>query len=164
MVRNWGGEGVERNFLPDESLVMRFGNFYLTSQRLVHYNAISSTFEFVHLGKFHISLGKGKVAQVLLVAFLVYFAATAVAGIFTIHTDPGLTIMGLSGIFMAFYGFVVFRRFYKDTYIIKPDGNGKKWVIRTASSEKGLSFALEVVKANNNFRNSALNPQYSVSS
>lgn len=156
MARNWGGDGIEKQFLPDEALIMRFGNFYLTNIRLGHYRTMGSTFEFLNLGEFEISQGHGKIVEGLLVAIMCLFAALAVSGLFTIYTDPGLSILGLAGIFQIFFGFSVFRKFYKDSYIIMPAVGGKRWIFRTASSERGLSFALEVAKANNSFRNSPI--------
>lgn len=164
MARNWGGEGIEKQFSPGESLVLRFGNFYLTNRRLGHYRTMNSTFEFIPLGEFEISEGHGTFVRAVFISLAVFFSAMALAGLFTIQTDPGFTIVGLVGTFQIFYGYNVLKRFYKDTYVVRSRKLGTKWLIRTTSTERGLTFALEVAKANNGFKRLGFTPPDSVSS
>ncbi len=164
MARNWGGDGVEKFLDSGESLELRFRNYYLTNRRLGHYKALKSTFDFVPLGDFDLVEGHGRVIEFSLISIMVFFASMAVLGLFTIHTDPGFTIIGAVGTFQVFYAYSLLRRWSKNSYIIKlRDGKGK-WLLRTFNSDQGLTFALEVLKANNAFRNLGHIHQDSVSS
>ncbi len=159
MARNWGGDGVEHSLDTDEYLLMRFGNYYLTNRRLGHYNTLKSVFEFIPLGYFDMTEGHGTLIEGVLISAIIIFSAVTIAGLFTIHTDPAFTIVGIVGTFQIFYAYNLIRRWSKDSYIIRFRGKSGKWILRTFNSEKGLSFALEVAKANNASGNVELNYQ-----
>ena len=164
MARNWGGDGIEKFLEPGESLELRFSNYYLTNRRLGHYKTLKSIYEFVPLGDFDMVEGHGRLIEFSLISIIILFASMAVLGLFTIFTDPVFTIIGVVGTFQVFYAYSLLRRWSRDSYLIKFRGEKGKWILRTFNSDRGLSFALEVVKANNAFRNLDRIHQDSISS
>ena len=164
MARNWGGDGIEKFLLPGETVQLRFANYYLTNRRLGHYRALSSTFEFVPLGEFDIREGHGKLVEWTLAIIMIFFLSSAVVAFFWFNTGPQVFLLVFAGVFQFFFGYTVLIRFYKDSYIVRQRNGGRKLIIRSFNTEQGLSFALEVVKANNAFLNIELSPQGSASS
>lgn len=149
MARHWGGDGISEFLAQDESLVMRFGNYFLTNKRLGHYRTLSSTFEFVPLGEFDVRKGHGKMIEGVLLTIMMIFLISAILTFLLYKNSQQTLLLIFTGAFQFYFGYTVLNRFYKDAYIVIQRNKRRKLIIRSFKLEQGLSFALEVVKANN---------------
>lgn len=150
MTRNWGGDGIEKFLEPDEKLLLRFSNYFLTNSRFGIYLPLSSNFEFLNLSEISLRERSGRSLMPAVAATLSGLSTLfAIAIILDPINIVGELISFSVVFFTAVYGLSILVKFNKDSYLVTSLNAKKSFKVRTFQSKEGLVFVEELVNAVN---------------
>lgn len=150
MARHWGGDGIEEFLGPGESVMMRWGNFFLTQSRLGIYLTLKSKFLLTELSDLSIRKNKRTKLRASFAGFGIILAI-----IFTIGelVQPAGLVQSVVTLFLGAFtivlGYGMLSSLDLDSYIVSSARYGKSWKIRTSGLENGLIFVDNLVNAIN---------------
>lgn len=149
MVRNWGGEGIEKFLGMNESVKLRFGDFFLTESRLGKYRTLSSTFEFTELSEISVEKYSGVVFPLLVsliawvglsISSLLLYLSYRQGLLETLFDQFGVLVFGANTYYIWSY-----RR--KNSFVVRSPNLRKNWKINTFRSKRGFEFVEELRNA-----------------
>ncbi len=147
MARNWGGSGIENFLLSGESLVLRYGNSFLTTRRYAKYRTISSSFEFENLEDIGVEPDRGWPLRMLLASFAM---AIVILDYLSLPTEPvtaNQIIQIVLGIVVLGQSYYICRIFCTGAFRVVSGHSRRRYVIRTLRTAAGKSFVEQLMKA-----------------